>query len=107
MCIGIPMEVIERGEGYALCRAGDQVRRIDTMLVGDPEPGSWLLTFLDTAREVISVDAARQINDALEALNLISSGSDSVDHLFADLVDREPRLPEFLLQGAKPSNGRN
>ena len=40
MCLGIPMEVIECGEGYALCRANGELRRIDTMLVGTPEPGT-------------------------------------------------------------------
>lgn len=104
MCLGLPMEVIECGEGYALCRANAELRRIDTMLVGTPEPGTWLLTFLDTAREVITAETARQVNDALQALELVSSGTDSIDHLFADLVDREPVLPDFLVPDSTKTN---
>ncbi|WP_456404656.1 HypC/HybG/HupF family hydrogenase formation chaperone [Thiolapillus sp.] len=96
MCIGIPMEVIETGEGFALCRAGTELRQIDTMLVDTPEPGAWLLTFLNTAREVIGAEQAAQINDALQALDLAMSGDGNIDHLFADLLDREPELPDFL-----------
>ncbi|HIP52912.1 MAG TPA: HypC/HybG/HupF family hydrogenase formation chaperone, partial [Chromatiales bacterium] len=42
MCLGIPMQVIESGEGVALCRAGDEVRRIDMLLVGRQPVGTWL-----------------------------------------------------------------
>lgn len=103
MCLGIPMQVIEAGCGEALCRASDGEHRIDTSLVGTPEPGTWLMVFLGAAREVISPEAARQSADALEALAMAMRGETDFDHLFADLVDREPRLPEFLLQ---PNHGK-
>ena len=96
MCLGLPMQVLEMVEGYALCEAGGEVRRIDTLLVGDQQPGTWLLTFLDTAREVLSEDKAQQIREALQALELAMQGEAGVDHLFADLVEREPQLPDFL-----------
>ncbi|MBS4050005.1 MAG: HypC/HybG/HupF family hydrogenase formation chaperone [Methylomonas sp.] len=96
MCIGIPMQVIEpRGES-ALCTYRGQTSLIDMMLVGEQPAGIWLLVFLDTAREVISADKARQINDALEAMRLAMQGETDIDHLFADLVEREPELPEHL-----------
>jgi hydrogenase expression/formation protein HypC len=66
------------------------------MLVGPQPIGTWLLVFLDTAREVLSEQKARQIADALEAMRLAMQGDSQVDHLFADLVGREPQLPEFL-----------
>ena len=97
MCLGLPMQVLEMGEGHALCELDGQVRRIDTMLVGEQQPGTWLLTFLDTAREVLSVEKAQQIREALQALDLVMQGQDGVDLLFADLVDREPQLPDFLV----------
>jgi hydrogenase expression/formation protein HypC len=96
MCIGVPMQVIEpRGES-ALCIYRDQESLIDMMLVGPQPIGTWLLVFLDTAREVLSEQKARQIADALEALHLAMQGDSQIDHLFADLVDREPQLPDFL-----------
>lgn len=69
---------------------------IDTMLVGPQPVGAWLLVFLGTAREVISETKAKQISDALEAMRLAMQGDNRIDHLFPDLVDREPQLPEFL-----------
>ncbi len=96
MCIGIPMQVLEsRGES-ALCAYRGQTTLIDMMLVGEQEPGTWLLVFLNTAREVLSAERAGQIGDALEAMRLAMQGHTNFDHLFADLVDREPEVPEFL-----------
>lgn len=96
MCIGIPMQVIEpRGES-ALCLYRGETSLIDMMLVGEQPAGTWLLVFLDTAREVIDAEKARQISDALEAMRLAMRGETAIDHLFADLVDREPELPEYL-----------
>lgn len=100
MCVGIPMQVIEKGEGYAVCEGMGEKRQINTLLVGDHAVGTWLLTFLGTAREVISAEEASRISDALSALNLIMQGETDIDHLFADLVDREPTLPDFV-QSAK------
>ena len=97
MCIGIPMQVVESGSGYAVCQSRDgRQQQVDTMLVGDQAKGTWLLIFLDAAREVVDEITAHQISDALEALGVTMQGQDSVDHLFADLIEREPQLPEFL-----------
>ena len=96
MCIGIPMQVIETGQGYAWCEGMGQRRQIDTMLVGDQPVGTWLLTFLDAARQVLSADEAARISDAVQAVDRVMLGDVDVDHLFADLVDREPPRPESL-----------
>lgn len=96
MCIGIPMQVIEAGAGGALCRARDGEHRIDTSLVGAVEPGNWVMVFLGAAREVISEEAARQSADAIAALEMVMRGEGGFEHLFADLIDREPELPDFL-----------
>ncbi len=102
MCIGIPMRVIDCFPGYALCETHDGVGyRIDTLLLGDQVPGTWLLTFVETAREVISEKHAAQVHDALHALQLAMQGETRIDHLFQDLIDREPSLPDFL-RNAKP-----
>jgi hydrogenase assembly chaperone HypC/HupF len=98
MCIGIPMQVLDSGEGYAICcaRDSDERRHVDMLLVGDLPKGSWVLVFLGAAREVLDEITAHQISDALTALELAMHGDGQIDHLFADLVNREPQLPEFL-----------
>lgn len=97
MCIGIPMQVREVQEGRALCADDQDLRWIDTRLVEPPAPGDWLLVFLDAAREAIGAERARQVRDALSALRAAERGElPDLDRLFADLVEREPALPEHL-----------
>ncbi|MGZ4957250.1 MAG: HypC/HybG/HupF family hydrogenase formation chaperone [Methylobacter sp.] len=96
MCIGIPMQVVETYGESARCIYRGQESLVDMMLVGPQPAGTWLLVFLDTAREVISEQKAKQIADALEAMRLAMQGDNQIDHLFPDLVGREPQLPEFL-----------
>ncbi len=93
MCIGIPMQVVESGEGYAWCEGLGERRQIDMLLVGDQPVGTWLLTFLNSAREVLSAENAQQISDAVQAVNLVMQGDTNIDHLFSDLLDREPLRP--------------
>ncbi len=96
MCIGLPMQIIESGPHRALCRFDGKGREIDMALVGKQPAGTWVLVFLDAAREVINAQDAARIGDALKALTLVMQGETSVDHLFADLIGREPELPEHL-----------
>jgi len=103
MCIGLPMQVVEPGPHFSLCRMDGEMRSIDMSLVGEQPAGTWLLVFLNAAREVITAEYAAQIGDALKALSLVLSGETSVDHLFADLIGREPELPEHL----KPKPARS
>ncbi len=106
MCIGIPMQV-ERCEGLvAFCRHGDEVRQIDMSLVGPQPPGTWVLAFLNTAREVMDEQRAEETLKALAALDQVMQGQAAdIDALFADLVDREPPLPPHLAaQVGKPAN---
>jgi len=103
MCIGIPMQVIESGFGQALCEGLGQRRRVNTLLVGEQPPGTWLLVFLDSAREVLSPDDAKRIGQAVRAIDLVmqqggaADAARDIDALFADLVDRDPPKPESLL----------
>ncbi len=88
MCMGLPMQIAETGAGYAICDYQGGRRRIDTMLVGDQPAGTWLLVFIDAAREVISADDAGRITDALSALDAVMSGNPAnIDHLFADIIE--------------------
>jgi hydrogenase expression/formation protein HypC len=107
MCIGIPMRIIETEQGTALCqtRDGNETKQVDMLLVGDLPKDSWVLVFLDAAREVLDEETAHQISDALTALDMAMQGNGEVDHLFADLVDREPQLPDFLQAQLPPKEG--
>jgi hydrogenase expression/formation protein HypC len=96
MCIGIPMQVKRLHGTMAVCQYQEQTRLIDMMLVGEQAIGTWILVFLDTAREVLTTETALQIANALEALQLTVQGETGIDHLFADLINREPELPAFL-----------
>jgi hydrogenase assembly chaperone HypC/HupF len=90
------MQVVEVREGMAVCEGMGERREINMQLVGDQPAGTWVLTFLDAAREVLSEGDAASISDAVMAVNLVMQGQTDVDHLFADLIDREPPRPPSL-----------
>jgi hydrogenase expression/formation protein HypC len=98
MCIGVPMQVVEAaGDGAAWCVGRDGRVLIDLALVGPQSPGTWLLTFVGGAREVMSPEAAARTEAALDALAAVLAGDTStIDDAFADLIAREPQLPEHL-----------
>ena len=96
MCIGVPMQVVELHEFHAVCSDGGTRHQVDTSLVGSPEVGSWLLVFLGAAREVLDADTALQMRDAVNAVSRVMSGDHQIEHLFGDLIDREPQAPEHL-----------
>jgi hydrogenase expression/formation protein HypC len=95
MCLGIPVQIIECGEHFARCTGRNGETRVDLSLVGPQLPGTWLLTFLDAAREVIDAERAAAIEAALAALEAAQSGATDFSAFFADL-EREPQLPDFL-----------
>lgn len=96
MCIGVPMQVISVTGLEATCRRRNgEERLVDLSLIGDALPGTWLLVHINTARSVLEPGDADKVEDALQAVEAIMRG-ENVDHLFADLVDREPQLPDFL-----------
>ena len=96
MCLGIPMQVVELAAARALCRWADEVRWVDTRLIAAPALGDWLLVFVDVAREVLSLERATQIQDALNALRAVEQGDfAALAACFADL-QQEPQLPAHL-----------
>ena len=100
MCLGIPMRVVEATENSAICEGRNGRQLINTMLLGRVEVGQWLMTFLDSGREVIDAERAALVNAALDGLQAASGGEVNLDHFFADLVNREPSLPDFLRKDA-------
>jgi hydrogenase expression/formation protein HypC len=102
------MQVIEAaGDGAAWCMGREGRSRIDMSLLGPQPPGTWLLTFMGAAREVMTPEAAGRTDAALDALAAVLAGDTStLDDAFADLVSREPQLPEHLRErGPKKGPG--
>ena len=95
MCLGIPMRILSVDGIAATATDGREVAQIDLSLLGDVLPGSWVLTFLGTAREVIGTEQAAKIGAALDGLRALMAGGDLGD-AFADLESRTPELPPHL-----------
>jgi hydrogenase expression/formation protein HypC len=97
MCLAVPMQVVEPLEGAAWCTGREGRKLIDLALVGPQPAGTWLLTFLGAAREVITAEAAGNTDRALDALACVLAGDAAgVEDAFADLIARTPQLPEHL-----------
>ena len=101
------MQVKECSFGTALCEGMGLTRQVETLLVGDQPPGTWLLVFLESAREVLSEDDAIKISNAVQAVDIIMGqqgnlstdgfAQENIEALFADLIDREPQKPDSLI----------
>jgi hydrogenase expression/formation protein HypC len=96
--MGIPMQVVVAGHGWADCRNGDELCRIDTLLLDAVAPGDWVLVHVDSAIRSLEPDEARAIRDALLAVQCAAAGQ-PFEHLLADLIEREPQLPPHLRPG--------
>ena len=103
MCIGIPMQITEVEGGYAWVEGMGERKRIDTFLIDEQTVGTWVLVFMDSAREVLTPEDAQRVTQAVQAVNLAMQGETELGHLFADLVENEPQLPDFL----KPATETN
>ena len=95
MCLGIPMVVVEGDDMQALVERRGEQRRVSMLLVGEQPVGSIVLVHIDSAVRVLDAGEAKLIDDGLDGVAAALEGK-PFDHLFADLVDREPQLPEFL-----------
>jgi hydrogenase expression/formation protein HypC len=100
MCLGVPMQVLAVEGNLARCTGRDGEQWIDTRLVGVPEPGQWVMTFLGAARALLCEEEATRSQAALAALDAVLAGETDVSAYFADLIGREPELPEFLRKPA-------
>ncbi len=96
MCLGLPMQVQSGSEYIAKCLYEDEVYDVDTTLIGEQPPGTWLLVFLGSARQVLTEQQAHEIANAIKAVSEVMSGGTDVDHLFSDLAERKPQLPKHL-----------
>lgn len=74
MCIGIPMQVMHATEGMAQCGHAGALRTVRTSLVGQVEPGEWVLVFLDDAVERLDAVRAHEILQTLALLDSAMHG---------------------------------
>lgn len=75
MCIGIPMQVESTRPGFAVVQGRGERKTVDTVLVGEPQVGDWLLVFIDSAREIISAERAQEVNATLDMVALAMGGA--------------------------------
>lgn len=69
MCIGAPVQVVESNEYIARCRDrhGDETE-VNMMLIGPQPAGTWVVSFLGSARDVLTPEDAESINAAMVEL---------------------------------------
>lgn len=82
MCIGIPMNVLATRPGFAQVQGRGERREVNTALIGEVEPGDWLLIFLDAARERISAARAAEVNATLDLLQAAMDGGAAAEPQF-------------------------
>ena len=100
MCIGIPMQIRSQDGLTALCEGRGEERRVSLLLTGEQPVGTWVMVHVDTAIRTLDPAEVPLLNDALDALDAVNRG-DPFEHLFADLIGREPQLPDHLKPHAK------
>ncbi len=95
MCLAYPMKIVDRRSlTRALCeRLDGSCHEVDLSLLEEAAPGDWVTVHMGLARTITTESEARKIEDALQALALVRTGETDIDHLFADLVGREPPRP--------------
>lgn len=95
MCVGIPLQIVSCNGMTGVATDGTRTERLDLALTGPLAPGTWVLSFLGAAREVLTEEDARLISEALTALQNLMSGKELGD-AFADIEERGPTLPPHL-----------
>lgn len=97
MCVGIPVQVLETNGAWARCTGREGEAHVDLSIVGEQPAGTWLLAFAGAARQVLTEEAARAIDAALDALAAALAGDEAgIRAGFADLIERSPTLPDHL-----------
>ena len=87
MCVGTPVQLVQSGEVMSLCRGRNGDEDVNMLLIGQQPVGTWVLSFLGWAREILDEQQAIEINLALDGLQEIMDGADTidVDHHFPGL----------------------
>ncbi|WP_051334873.1 HypC/HybG/HupF family hydrogenase formation chaperone [Bradyrhizobium sp. Ai1a-2] len=103
MCLGLPMTIVETDGVSALCEYGNERRRVSVLLLSEPPVGANVLVYIDTAMRLLDDDEARLIAAALQGLGAALIGQEWAP-FFADLVNRDPQLPEHLRSWVRQSS---
>ncbi|MCK6412147.1 MAG: HypC/HybG/HupF family hydrogenase formation chaperone [Azonexus sp.] len=87
MCLSIPKQVVAwEGEGdFAWVERDGQRELVNMMLLGPQPPGTWVLTSLGLAKEVVDDEARALIEDALAALAASLNGDYDPQRHFQDM----------------------
>lgn len=87
MCLSIPKQVVAwEGEGdFAWVERDGQRERINMLLIGPQPIGTWVLTSLGLAKEVVDDEERALIEDALSALAASLEGDYDPTGHFRDL----------------------
>ena len=85
MCLSIPMQVLSCEGDLAWVGREGRRERINMMLIGPQEPGTWVLASLGLAREVVDPERLALIEEALGALAASLDGDYDADRYFKDL----------------------
>jgi len=90
MCLSIPQRVVAwEGDGdFAWVERDGRRERVNMLLIGPQPVGSWVLTSLGLAREVVEGEHLALIEEALAALAASLEGNYDAQDYFKDL---EPR----------------
>jgi len=102
MCLAHPMKIVSfETMTTAICDHDGVLKTADISFLEGLEVGDWVTVHIGIAREKISEADAKQIADALLALDMVKRGETDIDYLFADIVDREPPRPPTGSSGPK------
>lgn len=94
MCIALPLKITQLlTPNQAVCEAAGQPQTVDISLLDGICVGDWVSVHRGVAVAQMTDTDARLILDALSALEQVRAGETDVDHLFPDLVNREPPRP--------------
>lgn len=90
MCLSIPKQVVAwEGEGdFAWVERNGQREFLNMMLLGPQPIGTWVLTSLGLAKEVVEPAQLVLIEEALTALAASLDGDYEPDRYFQDMVPR-------------------
>lgn len=95
MCVGTPVQVRVSHEVVAVCRGRNGDEEVNMLLVGPQPVGTWVLSYLGWAREVLEEQAARDIDLALDGMQKLLDGAASIDvaHHFPGLGQSREQSP--------------
>ena len=78
---------VDDGGACSVCEGRGRRQRLDSMLVGEQRPGTWVLVSRGAALRVLTDEEAAQTNAALDALESARAGGHDFDRYFEDLLE--------------------